>query len=95
MRSPSLAVHRAASLALASVLVGTGCNGTIATSAPPRPVAADRADDTAGTWRMIVLSGPTQVDVAPPASADSAAYRAELDQIKSAQAPSVIRCVRC
>ena len=43
------------------------------------------SDAQAGAWRMIVLSGPTQVAVAAPAPIGDPAYRAELDAIKLAQ----------
>jgi hypothetical protein len=50
---------------------------------PPSSPAA--SDANAGNWRMIVLSGPGQFVVPPPAPATSAAYQAELDSIKAAQ----------
>lgn len=43
-------------------------------------------DANAGSWRMIVLTSPTQVTVPAPVEVTSAAYRAELDSIKQAQA---------
>ena len=43
-------------------------------------------DANAGSWRMIVLTSPTQVPVPAPAAVTDAAYRAELDSIKQAQA---------
>jgi len=42
-------------------------------------------DETAGTWQMVVLTGPTQIQVAPPLSTGSPDYQAELTAIKSAQ----------
>jgi membrane-associated phospholipid phosphatase len=42
-------------------------------------------DENAGSWRMLVLSGPTQIQVAPPLSTGSSDYQAELTAIKSAQ----------
>jgi hypothetical protein len=59
--------------------------GVLALMAVSRPVAA--ADDPgAGSWKMIVLSGPAQFTVPPPAAITDAAYQAELAAIKSAQA---------
>ena len=43
-------------------------------------------EPTAGSWRMIVLTGPNQIAVAAPAAVSSPAYVAELDAIKSSQA---------
>ncbi|MEP7308373.1 MAG: phosphatase PAP2 family protein [Acidobacteriota bacterium] len=49
------------------------------------PHAATNNDADAGTWQMIVLTGPTQFTVAPPAAVSSLDYQAELASIKSAQ----------
>ncbi len=43
-------------------------------------------DANAGSWKMILLTGPTQITVAAPAATDSAAYLSELSDIKAAQA---------
>jgi membrane-associated phospholipid phosphatase len=43
-------------------------------------------DADAGAWRMIVLTDPAQIPVAPPASIASADYQAEIAAIKTAQA---------
>ena len=51
--------------------------------APALRAAGNDAD--AGTWRMIVLTGPSQIAVAPPLSTGSADYQAELTAIKAAQ----------
>jgi membrane-associated phospholipid phosphatase len=51
--------------------------------APSLRAAGNDAD--AGTWRMIVLTSPQQIAVAPPASTGSADYQAELAAIKAAQ----------
>ena len=49
-----------------------------------RPAAAG-PDADAGTWRMIVLTSPTQISVAAPAPVTGADYHAELTAIKNAQ----------
>jgi hypothetical protein len=50
------------------------------------PVAATAATDPdAGMWRMIVLTGPTQFQVAAPTQVTSIDYQAELASIKAAQ----------
>lgn len=46
-------------------------------------VAAD--DSNAGSWRMIVLTSPTQVAVPAPVPTEDAAYQAELAAVKLAQ----------
>ena len=43
-------------------------------------------DPNAGSWQMIVLSGPAQIPVAAPAPVTDAGYQAELASIKSGQA---------
>ena len=55
-----------------------------ASHAPGLAAAGNDAD--AGTWRMIVMTGPAQIAVAPPASTSSADYQAELTALKAAQA---------
>ena len=55
------------------------------TFAPSIGGNAATTDPDAGTWRMIVLTGPTQVPVAPPAQVTSLDYQAELASIRSAQ----------
>ena len=52
----------------------------------PAPAGhAAGTDAGAGTWRMIVLSGPTQITVAAPGQTSSVDYQAELNAIKNAQ----------
>jgi hypothetical protein len=43
-------------------------------------------DENAGTWRMIVVGSPTQIAVAAPTAVTDAAYVAELNTIRNAQA---------
>ena len=43
-------------------------------------------DANAGAWKMIVLSGPTQINVPAPLPVTDPVYKAELAQIKTAQA---------
>jgi membrane-associated phospholipid phosphatase len=72
-------------LALVAALSGGGCNDIPLSEELPALAPAGN-DAAAGSWRMIVLSGPSQFPVAPPASTSSDAYRAELTAIKAAQA---------
>lgn len=55
--------------------------------AQPRIVfTAAGLDAGAGNWRMIALTGPTQIAVAPPGQVTALDYQAELTAIKNAQA---------
>jgi membrane-associated phospholipid phosphatase len=49
-------------------------------------VTPANADANAGSWKMIVLTGPTQVSVPVPGATGDPAYQSELATIKSAQA---------
>jgi hypothetical protein len=71
---------------LASLLGSIGCSKDIPTQETLVPSSPSGTDANAGTWKMIVLAGPTQVDVPAPAPTSSEAYQAELAAIKSAQA---------
>ena len=72
-------------LVLAVAVMTAGCDHTITFSEVLPPLAAASLDSTAGSWQMIVLSGPTQFTVAAPAADTSAAYLAELAAIKATQ----------
>jgi hypothetical protein len=71
--------------ALALALACAACDNTITSSETLPPLQAASLDSTAGSWSMIVLSGPTQFTVAAPAAETSAAYTTELAAIKTAQ----------
>jgi hypothetical protein len=71
---------------VALAVVIAGCDNTITFSEVLPPLEAASLDSTAGSWQMIVLSGPTQFTVAAPAADTSAAYLAELAAIKATQA---------
>ena len=76
----------AAVLACTAALYASGCDDAIAPSQTLpalRPVSLDQG---AGNWRMILLSGPTQIAVAAPNATSSLAYQTELSAIRSAQA---------
>ena len=47
--------------------VGAMLAAVVATSVTSPALAQGGADPTAGTWRMITLSGPTQIPVPMPA----------------------------
>jgi hypothetical protein len=83
MRRQFLVVLAAGSFALPASL---SCDHTITASEVLPPLDAASVDSSAGSWTMILLSGPTQFTVAAPAAETSAAYAAELAVIKSTQA---------
>ncbi|HYN02945.1 MAG TPA: phosphatase PAP2 family protein [Vicinamibacteria bacterium] len=85
MRAHRLATSLAAAL-VATTLASVGCSKDIPTQETLTPSSPSGADANAGTWRMIVLNGPTQFEVPAPAPTSSEAYQAELAAIKSAQA---------
>src|SRR6185295_2939003 len=75
------------SLAVASVLTAGGaCNQNVPLLETLPPLTPANADANAGNWRMIVLTGPTQIAVPAPAPVVSDAYLAELAAMKTAQA---------
>ncbi len=69
----------------ALALVALSCDKAITQSEDFLPLVAASTDANAGTWRMIVLTSPTQVVVPAPAAVTSAAYLTELAAIKTAQ----------
>jgi hypothetical protein len=69
-----------------AALLGVACNQDLRQTETLPPSSPAGSDANAGSWRMIVLSGPTQLTVPPPTAVTSDAYRAELASIKTAQA---------
>lgn len=69
----------------AALIIG-GCDKSVGPFEVLPPLDASSLDASAGSWGMIVLTGPTQVTVAAPTPVTSAAYVAELAAIKSTQA---------
>lgn len=82
---PSLRRSLLVTAMLGGLLIVGSCDNTVHLTDVPllQPTSVDAA---AGSWRMIVLTGPDQVPVAAPASVTSDAYRAEIEAVKSAQA---------
>jgi hypothetical protein len=68
-----------------AVILATGCDNSIHPTEVLPPLEAVSLDANAGTWRMIVLTGPDQFTIAAPTAVSSPAYLAELDAIKVAQ----------
>jgi PAP2 superfamily protein len=69
----------------AAVLGALSCDNSITSLEVLPPLDAASTDSGAGSWRMIVLSGPTQFTVPAPAAETSATYAAELAAIKTVQ----------
>jgi hypothetical protein len=70
----------------AVVLVAAGCDKSIGPFEVLPALNPSSLDPAAGSWRMILLTGPTQIAVPAPAAVTSAAYVAELAAIKTSQA---------
>src|SRR5215212_8423194 len=87
-RMPVMQGHRIAALAALVVAIPVAsCDKSIVEpSASLPPVEAASVDASAGSWKMIVLTGPDQVVVPDPVSVSSPAYLAELQAVKTAQA---------
>jgi len=64
----------------------SSCSKDIPSTEVLPPVTPANADANAGSWKMIVLSGPTQVPVTVPAPTNDPGYQSELATIKTAQA---------
>jgi hypothetical protein len=88
-RAVALRNRRALALALlssAAALVAAGCDKSVGPFEVLPPLEPSSIEPTAGSWRMILLTGPSQIAVPAPAAVTSAAYVAEVDAIKSSQA---------
>ena len=75
-----------AAIAVIGATMVSGCDKVVAPLENLPPLEPTSTDMSAGSWRMILLSGPTQFAVAAPAATNSSAYQAELVSIKAAQA---------
>ena len=64
----------------------SSCSKDIASTEVLPAVTPASVDANAGSWKMIVLSGPTQVPVTAPTPTNDPGYQSELAAIKSAQA---------
>jgi hypothetical protein len=69
-----------------AALTLAGCDKSITETESLLPQTAVNVDANAGSWRMIVLSSPSQVAVPAPSATTSAAYLAEIAALKTAQA---------
>jgi hypothetical protein len=76
----------AAATTVVVLLFNISCGKSISSSEQLSAVTPSSTDANAGSWKMIVLSGPTQITVAAPVATNDAGYQAELASIKAAQA---------
>ena len=76
---------RRLALPLSLLALTAGCEKSITSTEILTAKAPSSADANAGSWAMIVLSGPTQVAVAAPAAVNTPAYQAELTAIETSQ----------
>jgi hypothetical protein len=72
--------------AICAAALVAGCDKSVGPFEVLPPLEPIALDATAGSWRMIVLTSPSQIPVAAPTPVTSAAYVAELDAIKLSQA---------
>lgn len=86
LRLPNQRPRLLAVISCAAALAAAGCDKSIGPFEVLPPLEPSSMESTAGSWRMIVLTGPSQIAVAAPTTVTSAAYAAELDVIKSSQA---------
>lgn len=70
----------------ACTIIVAGCDNHIETEERLPALAPATTDADAGSWKMIVLSGPAQVNVPAPAATSDPSYQSELDSIRSTQA---------
>src|SRR5829696_2802422 len=87
-RAPSMRASRLIVCAAIGVMLPVAsCDKSIVEpSASLPPIEAANVDAGAGAWKMIVLTGPEQVVVPDPTPVTSAAYLAEVQAVKTAQA---------
>ena len=73
-------------ISCAAILVASGCDKSVGPYEVLPPLEPASLDANAGSWRMVLLTSPSQIAVAAPASVASPAYVAEVDAIKTSQA---------
>jgi hypothetical protein len=86
MKASNRNYTRIAVVSCLAALAASGCDKSVSPSEVLPPLQPSTVEPTAGNWRMILLTGPTQFAVTAPAAVTTAAYAAELATIKTAQA---------
>ena len=80
----SMKFYTALSL-VAVVSVISSCNKNVEFSEQLKPLTPAKVDATAGTWKMVFMTGTTQVPVVAPLPITDPSYQTELTAIKDAQ----------
>lgn len=70
---------------LGVALTSSSCTKSIPSSEPLAALTPASADADAGTWKMIILSSPSQIPVAAPLAVTDPAYQSELQALKTDQ----------
>jgi len=70
---------------VALVLTLTSCSKSISSTETLSAITPSGADANAGSWKMIVLTGPTQISVPAPVATTDPGYQSELAAIKASQ----------
>jgi hypothetical protein len=73
-------------LIIGFALIVTSCSKSIPSTEKLSPLTPASTDADAGSWKMILLSSPSQISVAAPAPVNDPTYQSELTAIKSEQA---------
>ncbi len=74
------------SILFALVVLVSSCDKEVPLDQELKRLEPASIDETAGNWKMILLTGPTQITVAAPAASTSDPFKAELESIKTLQA---------
>jgi hypothetical protein len=85
---PATILRRLTSAAVFATLAfaSSSCNKQVTPTEVLPTVTPAAVDANAGTWKMVVLSGPTQIAVTAPAPTNDPTYQSEIAAIKTAQA---------
>ena len=83
---PSRGRVRAPLILCVAAFAAGACDKSVGPFEVLPPLQPSSIEPTAGSWRMIALTGPTQIAVPAPTAPTSAAYLAELEVIKTNQA---------
>ena len=75
----------APAVVLVVCLLASSCSKDIVTTEPLARLVPTSADANAGSWKMIILTSPTQISVAAPAGVKDPSYLNELTAIEGAQ----------
>src|SRR5262245_35597809 len=86
MTNPTRHRRAVSSFVLISSIWGLSCDSAVTSVENLPPLRPAKEDSLAGSWSMLVLSGPLQFPVLVPAPVTAPAYQAELAAIRATQA---------